>query len=89
VSTLLSGGLYEEAINLCAMCTNTDYLRGINIPALYEQCGNSLLAKGDFERAATNFVQAGTDFVTVVRQFPDLVPLPLHAVLNISVQPVS
>lgn len=50
---------------------------------LYEQCGNSLLAKGDFEKAVTNFVQAGTDFVTVIRQFPDLV---LHPMLNISAQ---
>ncbi len=89
VSSLVSAGLFEEAINLCAACANPDYVRGIHIPQLYEQCGSSLLARGDFEKAVTNFIQAGTDFVTIVRQFPDLVPLPLHAVLNVSVQQVS
>ena len=50
---------------------------------LYEQCASFLLHKGDFEKAVNNFIQAGTDFVAVVREFPDLVPLPLHAALNI------
>lgn len=50
---------------------------------LYEQCASFLLHKGDFEKAVNNFIQAGTDFVAVVREFPDLVPLPLHTALNI------
>ncbi len=86
VATLVSAGLFEEAIALCAACTHPDYTRGINVPTLYEQSAAALLAKGDFDRAMASFVLAGTDFVSVVRQLPELVPLPLHAVLNISIQ---
>lgn len=83
VKGLVDAGLYEEAISLWMMCADTNYTAGINIAQLHEACANSMMQKGDFEKAVNNYVQADTDFVTVIQQFPEFVPKQLHSAFHI------
>lgn len=89
MDALLSSGMYEEAINLCTACDNKEMLADIDLMRLYESSAQSLLAKGDFEKAIQRFIVAQTDFVSVARNFPDLIPLPLHLHFQITPQVMS
>jgi hypothetical protein len=84
VDHLINGQQYEQAINLCKICSNTELLAGINLIGLYESSAHAMLMKGDYEKAINHFIMAKTDFVEVARNFPDLIPLPLHFVYNVS-----
>ena len=57
IDTLKSAFLYEQAINLYRMCADTDYAKGIALNDLYEANARSLLLKGDFGRAISNYIQ--------------------------------
>lgn len=70
--------MFEEAINLCSSCSNKEMLAGIDQVRLFESSAQTLLSKGDFEKAIQRFIAAETDFVVVAKNFPDLIPLPLH-----------
>lgn len=79
VTRLVESGLYEEAINLSTLCRDNISLRDIDIPKIHEKFANSLLLKGDYEGAVTNFIAASTNPITVLAQFPDLIPISLHS----------
>ncbi len=83
----MSSGLFEEAITLYTMFSENGSVvpPGVDPSKLYEQCGAALLNNGYFDKAVLNFIAGGTDFMAVVRLFPDLVPLPLHAVIGVGV----
>lgn len=81
---LLANSLYEEAINLCTGCKHKDMLAGIDLVRLFESSANTLLSKGDFEKAVQRFILAKSDFVLVAKNFPDLIPLPLHLSFGIT-----
>lgn len=83
MESLLVAGLFEEAINLCTACSNKELLNGIDLVRLFESSANTLMGKGDFEKAVQRFIMAKTDFVDVARLFPDLVPVPLHTAFDI------
>jgi hypothetical protein len=84
VETLKNNNMFEEAINLCTACVNKEMLAGIDLVSIYEASANTLLAKGDFEKAIQRFILAKTDFVSVAKNFPDLIPMPLHMPFNIT-----
>jgi hypothetical protein len=84
VDHLINSSQYEQAINLCKICSNSDLLAGINLIGLYENSATAMLAKGDYEKAINHYIMAKTDFIEVARNFPDLIPLPLHFVYNVS-----
>jgi hypothetical protein len=79
----LGGGMFEEAINLCTACTNKDLLAGIDLVRLFESSANTLMGKGDFEKAVQRFIMAKTDFIEIARNFPDFIPVPLQTAFNI------
>jgi hypothetical protein len=48
---------------------------------LHEASADTLAARGDVEKAVSNYIAADTDAIKVLRRFPDLVPQPLHDVV--------
>lgn len=83
VELLVNNGQFEQAINMCKVCSNSELLVGIDLIFLYESAAKAFLIKGDFDKAIQNFTLAKTDFVDVARNFPDLIPLPLHLSFNV------
>ena len=83
VDYLINSQQFEQAINLCKVCNNAELLVGINLIGLYESAANAMINKGDYEKAIGYFIMAKTDFVDVARNFPDLIPLPLHLSFNV------
>ena len=59
-------------------------LAGIDLVRLFESSANTLLSKGDFEKAIQRFIMAKSDFVLVAKNFPDFIPLPLHVTFGIN-----
>ena len=79
--------LHEDAIHLWSICANSqesaDLVKGIDIAGLHETCANALLLKGDFDKAVNHYIDGNTEFVSVIRRFPELVPQPMHEMLSI------
>jgi hypothetical protein len=83
VEYLVNGNQFEQAINLCKVCNNAELLAGINLINLYESAANAMIVKGDFEKAINYYIMAKTDFVDIAKNFPDLIPLPIHISFNV------
>ena len=84
VQALVEAGLFEEAINLCTLSPNVGQLTDIDICRIHEKFALSLFQKGDFEGAISHYISAGTNVVSVISQFTDLIPPQLHSSLGIS-----
>ena len=80
--------MHEDAINLYSLCAADapEHVRGVDIAKLHETCANALLQKGDFDKAVKHYIDGNTEFVTVIRRFPDLVPQSMHAMFNVQGQ---
>jgi hypothetical protein len=87
VDELAARGLHEDAIHLYSLCAAEapDYVRGIDVHRLHEACASALLQKGDFDKAVKHYIDGAAEFVSVVRQFPDLVPVSMHAMVGLTV----
>jgi hypothetical protein len=85
----MNAKMHEEAIQICQVCENKQLIQGIDVHYLYETNAFALLAKGDFEKAVHNFIEAKTDFLTVAANFPDFIPQNLQVLLNINPNQVN
>lgn len=83
VNTLITNGMFEEAINLCQLCPFADK-REIDLIQLHESSANTLMIRGDFPKAIDHFIQANTQFLSVAKQFPDFIPLSMHVMFGIT-----
>jgi hypothetical protein len=83
VELLVSNGQFEQAINMCKVCSNSELLAGIDLIFLYESAAKAYFAQANFEKSLLNYSLAKSDFVDVARHFPDLIPLPLHLSFNV------
>lgn len=88
---LAARGQYEEAITLYSMCATDapEYVRGIDIGRLHSTAADALRVKGDFDKAIKHYIDGATEFVSVIRYFPDFVPQSLHSMLGIQVRPAQ
>lgn len=79
ISDLMEAGSYEVAINLCAMTQASGQLRDVDVCQIHEKYAMTLFHKGDFKGAMSNYISAKTTPLVLLRRFPDLVPVALHA----------
>ena len=67
--------MYEDALNICALCRQPAQLRDIDVPRIHEKFAYSLFLKGDFDEAVSNYITAKSNPVQVPLLFPDLITL--------------
>ena len=87
VDSLLQGGMYQDAINVCAACRSPRLdaelaAYNIHVPEIHHQFANALHAKGDFEGAINNFIPARTKASDVIALFPDFISASLYAAFS-------
>jgi hypothetical protein len=90
IEAMIASSLYEQAINLCIVCTTTagynnsaGLLQGVDLLNLHELHAQSLWDKGDFDRAINSFTLAKSPLVKILKNCPELIPAPLQGVIEI------
>lgn len=74
----MEASLYEDALNICALCNQTAQLRDLDVGRIHEKFAYSLFLKGDFDEAINNYIVAKANPVQVLLLFPDFIPLALQ-----------